>query len=187
LLPDRGNFLPAAVLKEENNMNESEYQELLEASWRRPLTPDELARVETWLASRPEAQMEWESESRLNGLLSRLPDAPVASNFTAQVMQAIDRDARAVERSPAFSERIRRWFRRPAPRIAWALLLVGALWFGYERHQDNVRGEVATGISVLANVANLSDPSVLQDFEAIQRLSKTSPGADDELYAVLIQ
>lgn len=168
-------------------MNESEYQDLLEASWRRPLTADELARMEAWLASHPDAQLEWESEIRLSGLLARLPNAPLASNFTAQVMQAIDHDARAAERAPAFFVRVRRWFNRPLPRIAWALLLVGALWLGYDRHQDNVRSEVAKGMSVLANVANLSDPSVLQDFEAIQRLSETTPGADDELYAVLIQ
>lgn len=168
-------------------MNESEYQSLLEASWRRPLVPDELARLEAWVAGHPEAQAEWEAEAGLNGVLARLPDAPVASNFTARVMQAVERESRAASRSPAFVARVKRWFRRPAPRLAWAALLVAALWFGYDRHQTNVRTEVAQGMSVLANVASLSDPAVLQDFEAIQRLSQTTPGVDDELYAVLNQ
>jgi len=168
-------------------MNESEYQSLLETSWRRPLTADELARLESWAAGHPEAQAEWEAEKSLNGLLARLPDAPVASNFTAQVLQAVEREAKAVSRQPSFLEQVKRWFQRPAPRLAWALLLVGVLWFGYDRHQANVRTDVAKGMSVLANVASLSDPAVLEDFEAIQRLSQTAPGVDDELYAVLNQ
>lgn len=168
-------------------MNESEYQSLLEASWRRPLTADELARMEAWVSQHPEAQAEWEAETRLNSLLARLPDAPVASNFTSQVLQALDREERTLARTPRVVERLRRWFGRPALRIAWSMLLVGALWFGYERHQNQVRREVASGMSVMANVAALSDPAVLQDFEAIQRLSQTSANADDELYSVLIQ
>ena len=68
------------------------------------------------------------------------------------------------------------------PRAAWALLLVGGLWFGYDQHQTNVRGQMAKGLSVMANVAALSDPVVLQDFEAIQRLSARE---DEELFAVL--
>ena len=170
-------------------MNESEYQSLLEASWRRALTAEELARMEAWVAAHPEAQAEWEAEAGLNGLLGRLPEAPVASNFTAQVLQELDREAASAARthSPSFVERFRRWFNRPAPRVAWALALVGLLWLGYERHQSHVRSDVAHGLSVLANVAELSGPTILQDFDAIQRLSQTSPGADEDLYAVLIQ
>jgi anti-sigma factor RsiW len=168
-------------------MNESEYQSLLEASWRRPLSADELAQLEAWVAGRPEALAAWETEASLNNLLARLPDAPVASNFTARVLQAVERESKLAARHPVFLERVKRWFHRPAPRLAWAVLLVGVLWFGYDRHQANVRTEVAKGLTVLANVASLSDPAVLQDFDAIQRLSQTAPGVDDELYAVLNQ
>ena len=166
-------------------MNESEYQALIETSWRRPLTADEQARLDAWLATRPEGRAAWETECGLNQLLGQLPDAPLASNFTSQVLQAVKRESVSKARRPSLLDWVAQWFRRPAPRVAWALLLVGALWFGYERHQTTERGEMAQGLSVLANVATLSDPAVLEDFEAIQRLSQTAPGDDEELYAVL--
>jgi len=163
-------------------MNESEYRTLIEASWQRPLSDDEQACLDAWLITHPEARNEWESESGLNRLLGQLPDAPVASNFTALVLQAVDRETRTSARSNSLFERIRHWLWRPVPRAAWALLLVGGLWFGYDQHQTNVRGQMAKGLSVMANVAALSDPVVLQDFEAIQRLSARE---DEELFAVL--
>ena len=168
-------------------MNEPDYQALVEASWRRSLTADEQTQVDEWLAKHPQARTDWEADQSLNGLLGGLCDAPVASNFTAQVLQAVDRMRTDEGRKPPVFEQFRRWFQRPAPRVAWALLLVGALWFGYDRHRISVRGDMATGLSVLATVATLSDPAVLQDFEAIQRLGQSAPGDDEELYAVLSQ
>jgi anti-sigma factor RsiW len=166
-------------------MNESEYQALMEASWRRSLTEDEQARLDLWLRTHPAAHNEWEAESALNRLLDQLPEAPVASNFTARVMQAVERESAAEARRESVFDRVKRWFWRPAPRVAWALLVVGLLGFGYHQHQANVRSEMAKGLSVLAHVATLSDPAVLQDFEAIQRLAQSAPGDDDELYALL--
>lgn len=166
-------------------MNESEYQALIEASWRRPLTRTEQARLDVWLATHPDANGDWESEAQLNRLLGQLPDAPVASNFTAQVLQALDRETAAEVRRPSFSDRIQGWFRRPASRIAWAVLMAGVLWFGFQQHQASLRNEMAQGLSVLANVATLSDPAVLQDFETIQRIGHTAPPDDEELFAVL--
>jgi anti-sigma factor RsiW len=166
-------------------MNESEYQALIEASWRRSLTDDEQARLDAWLRTHPEAHNEWEAESALNRLLDQLPDAPVASNFTAGILRAMERETAVAARRESVFSRVKQWFWRPAPRVAWALLVVGLLGFGYHQHQTNVRGEMAKGLSVLANVATLSDPAVLQDFEAIERLGKSAPGVDDELYALL--
>jgi hypothetical protein len=167
-------------------MNESEYQALMEASWRRALTDDEQARLDAWLRLHPEAHNDWEAEATLNRLLEQLPDAPpVASNFTARVMQALERESAAAARSTSVLGRLKQWFWRPAPRVAWALVVAVLLGFGYHQHQTNVRGEMARGLSVLANVATLSDPAVLQDFEAIQRLGKSAPGDDEELYALL--
>jgi len=168
-------------------MNESEYQALMEASWRRPLTDEEQARLDAWLRAHPAAQNEWEAEAALNRLLEQLPEAPLASNFTARVLQAVERKSATLERRESVLDHVKRWFWRPAPRFAWALVVAGLLGFGYHQHQTNVTNQVAKGLSVMANVATLSDPVVLQDFEAIQRLAKSAPGDDDELYAVLNQ
>jgi anti-sigma factor RsiW len=163
-------------------MNESEYQSLIEASWRRPLTIDEQARLDSWLATRPGAQADAEAELALSLLLGQLPNAPIASNFTAQVMHAVAREQAAMNRQPTFMETVKRWLRVPAPKLAWALGLIALGWFGVYQHQANVREDMAKGLTVMANVASLSDPSALEDFDAISRLNTSD---DDELFAVL--
>jgi hypothetical protein len=166
-------------------MNESEYQALIEAGWRRALTSEEQARMDIWLAAQPHPQppVDLEAEAALTHLLQKLPDAPLGSNFTAQVLQALEREAAAESRVTTPFARFGQWLRRPAIRLAWAVLVVGTVWFGYQQHQENVREDVTRGFAVLAKVAALSDPTVLQDFDAIQRF----PGQDEELFAVLNQ
>src|SRR5438105_15808113 len=78
-------------------MNDSAYHKLREARWRRKLTDAESAELRAWVASHPEAQAEFEAEARLTDALVRLPDVPVPSNFTALVLQAVERDAAVME------------------------------------------------------------------------------------------
>ena len=166
-------------------MNEAEYQALRETAWRRPLTADEQARLDAWLFTHPQAQADWELEAGLNCRIAQLPDAPVPSNFTARVLQALDRQPAPVTLRPTPLARLWQWFRLPAPRIAWALLLAAAAGFAYHHHRANARNEMAKALTVLAQVTALSDPAVLQDFEAIQRLGQAAPNDDDALFAVL--
>ena len=63
-----------------------------ELSWRRKLTSAEQAELDAWLAAHPEAAAQWQEEAALNALLEQLPGATVPSNFTARVMQDIDRE-----------------------------------------------------------------------------------------------
>ncbi len=67
-------------------MNDPLFNKLREASWRRPLTASEEAELRAWLAAHPEARAEWESDTALNDLLSRVPNAPVPTNFTTRVL-----------------------------------------------------------------------------------------------------
>lgn len=163
-------------------MNEFEYNALIEQSWRRPLTADEQTRLDAWLTTHPQQQADWELEVTVNDLLTQLPNAPLASNFTSQVMRAVERDLAAQARQMSLLGRVKRWLRNPAPRLAWALGLVAVGWFGFHQHQSNMRSDMAKGLSVMANVASLSNPSMLEDFEAIRRLNTSE---DEELYAVL--
>src|SRR6266536_3583809 len=105
-------------------MNESDYQALLRTAWRRPLSLEEQARLDAWLATHPQAQAEWEEEAGLNRLLGQLPLAPVPSNFTALVLQALEEPPAGATRRPSLPAQLRQWFGRPAARIAWALLLL---------------------------------------------------------------
>ena len=172
-------------------MNDSEYGELVETSWRRTLTEDEQACLRGWLAAHPEAQSDWEAEAALNLALTRLPEAPVSSNFTALVVQAADREETERHRVPSWLGAIKSLFQRPAPRIAWALILIGALWFGVQQHRQEKaeasRHELAQGLAAFANVAALPYPAAMQDIDTIQQISHLPDRADEELFAVLVQ
>lgn len=174
-------------------MNPPEDDKLREAGWRRPLTPEEEARLEAWLALHPEARPQWELETELSRRLQNLPDVPVSSNFTAQVMAALDREERreaSAAGNASFARGLRwlrRWLWSPGPRVAWALVLVLAVGAGYHRRQVSQRHDMASGLCALANVTTLSGTGLLEDFEAIQRFSQSAPDEDEELFITLSQ
>ena len=60
--------------------------------------------MRAWLAAHPEAQADWEAEAGLSEALGQLPDAPVPSNFTARVLQSVERESAAERR-----RRSRKW------------------------------------------------------------------------------
>ena len=165
-----------------NNMNDSEYERLLAESWRRALTPEETARLQAFLTSQPERAEEWADEVALNEALDRLPQAPVSSNFTALVMQAVERDS---AREPAAFNQGRtwlgRWLRRPASGLAWAALLMLTLWLGFQQFHTQPKTEQARNLAVILQ-AVAPEPGVFEDFDAIQRMPRAD---DEELYAVL--
>ena len=164
-------------------MNDDQpHQRLRETAWRRKLTDAEQAELRTWLATHPEARDDWENEAALNELLARLPEAPVASNFTARVLQAVEREAAAGAR-----KREGRWprvWRVFVPRFATALVFVGAGLFVYHRHVQAERLELIRSVAAVADVRALPSPQLLQDFEAIRRLRPVPP-ADQELLALM--
>ena len=165
--------------------NGAHYNQLRESSWRRTLTEAEQAELRAHLAAHPEAQADWEAEAGLNELLSRLPDAPVSSNFTARVLQSVEREAAARGRPPlagwAWGWRGLSWM----PKAAAAMLVVGLSLLAYQRHQVVTRVRVAESLVAVADVRSLpTNPEILKDFEAIRRLSQTTR-ADEELLALL--
>jgi hypothetical protein len=161
---------------------ETRYHQLREAGWRRKLTEAEQAELGAHLAAHPEAQADWEAEAGLNDVLGQLKDFSVSSNFTARVLQAVEREAAAQAR-----ERWKFWwpsFGR-APKVAAAVLVAGMSVLAYHRHQVTTRVELAESLVAVADVKSLpAYPEVLEDFEAIRRLSQTPP-ADEALLALL--
>lgn len=165
-------------------MNEQEYNELREQSWRRSLTPMEDAALQRHLSTHPAAQQDWLTEAELNQLLRRLPDAPVPSNFTSLVLQAAQREAAAHVHGwhwPAWLQ-IGKWL----PRTAVATLAAGILLsLGYHEHQKKARFALAQNVVQLTDAVSASDPELMQDFEPIRRLSDAQPKADIELIALM--
>src|SRR3974390_2327092 len=82
-----------------------------ELSWRRKLSPAEAEEVRAWLAAHPEAQEDWDVETGLSEALDRLPNMPVATNFTVQVLRAVERKDNAPQQPVQAGSRISRWLK----------------------------------------------------------------------------
>ncbi len=160
------------------------YQRLLEVSWRRQLTPAEEAELQAWLAAHPEAQAEWEAEAGLNQALNQLPPVPVASNFTARVLQAVERETAAESPAPGLRWRSWRWQLRWLPRAAFAGLVLWLGLFSYHQVQAARRTDMMRSVAAVAGVSSLPEPEILKDFEAIRVLQPTPP-ADLQLLMLM--
>jgi hypothetical protein len=118
-------------------------------------------------------------DARLTEALSRLPDAPVPSNFTARVMQAID-----LEEARAPRPWLSRWnWHSLLPRVAVAMVAIVAGIGVYEHQLSTQRHRMAASVAM---IASQPVPSVdaLKNFDAIQRMSQPVH-ADDELLILM--
>ena len=120
-------------------------------------------------------------QDEMRRLLSRLPDAPVASNFTARVMQAVDlEDARSREPQGRLFWRWRAFL----PRVAVAAIALS--FAGLTLQHYRVAEQRTTLAKDVALVAETPIPSMdaLKNFDAIKGMSRPAR-ADDELLALL--
>ena len=161
--------------------NDPTYNRLRELSWRRKLTEAEQAELRAWLAAHPEARADWEAEAGLEAALGRLPDAPVPGNFTARVLQAVEREGAAELRRPEWRMH---WWLRWLPKTALAASVVAAGLVSYLLVQKAERQRLVESVAVVADVSSLPNPEVLQDFDAI-RVSNPTVTPDEELLAAL--
>jgi anti-sigma factor RsiW len=149
-----------------------------ELSWRRKLSPSESEELRAWLAAHPEAQEDWDAEIGLSETLDRLPNVPVASNFTARVLQAVEREDNAVQRRVHAGWRISKWLKW-LPRTAFAAAAVTASLIGVHTIWEHKRAEAyRQSVTAVSEVASLPSPEILQDFDAIRDLN---PAPDEEL------
>lgn len=161
-------------------MKQPEFENLLQTARERDLTDAELAKLERWLAANPDEQAEWEA---LDRLLVALPDAPVASNFTARVLDEV---RRAEVPGPALGQA---WWRKLlAPQfspiqIASAAALAMVVVVGYQSYLNRNRAEMAASLHTVATIAEMAH-GLLSDFEAIEAIDQADP-IDEELWAAL--
>jgi anti-sigma factor RsiW len=163
-------------------INDPLYRKLRELGWRRKLTPAEEADLRALLASDAEAQADWEAEAGLSEVLDRLPDVPVPSNFTANVLQT-------AERERARDQRKARTWNWPwrfgwLPKTALAALVAAAGVFSYVHGQNVRRAELRNSIVAVDGVKSLPGPDILQNFDVIRALDQTPP-ADEQLLTLL--
>lgn len=141
--------------------------------WRRPLTDSERAA----LRQVPELEV----EERLTESLAKMPDVPVATNFTARVMDAVDREEST---STAFRFFRRDW-RMLLPRImatAIVLIFTGIFWERYELSSQRVT--LVKNVAQVASTKPIPSVDALYNFDAIQRMSQPVT-ADTEVLALM--
>ncbi len=123
-------------------------------------------------------QPELAVEARLTAALEKIPDAPVASNFTARVLQAVEReDAR----------RSRLWnfhWHSLLPRVALGMAVVLFAGLTFQHHERAARRvALAQSVAMIAGTRSLPDLEALKNFDAIQRMSQPAH-ADEEILAM---
>lgn len=146
-----------------------------ESLWRRPLTDAERAAWRT--------QPDLAEEARLTESLAKIPDAPVASNFTARVLAAIELEEARAARKWSFH-----WnWHVLVPRVAVTaaiLIFAGVSWQHYEANSQ--RTLLAKNVASVAVAQPLPSVDALQNFDTIQRMGQPAR-ADDELLALNLQ
>jgi hypothetical protein len=125
--------------------------------------------------------MKDELQNELREMLSCLPDAPVASNFTARVMRQIDLEE---------SRRARKWdfifnWHTFLPRAAVAAVAILFAELTLQHHELNVqRAALAKNVAFVAESQPPPSVDALKNFDAIQRMGQPAH-ADEELLALL--
>jgi len=138
--------------------------------------------VEELLGGDPQARAQWEAETALDRCLDRLAPAAVSSNFTARVLQQ-------VQRAP-LSKAGRRFLPShwiPAgwlPRLAVSGLMVWLGMFSVREYQVVHRARMERDLAALSRLATLPPMDWLKNFDTIDKLSKVKV-ADEDLLTVL--
>jgi hypothetical protein len=164
-------------------MTDTELEALLEAAWKRRLTKAERDSLQAWGRQNPARWRELEAEFRLAEEVQGMEDVPVPSNFMAQVWQGVDRAEEEAHRSRASAPPGVPLWRRWLPRFALAAVLAGVSVAGWWHHQADHRTELAREISFLS--AEVPDPRMLGEFEAIRAMSESAGPLDVELLTAL--
>jgi hypothetical protein len=173
----------------DDQMNGDELNQVRETLLRRELSPAEHERLRRALSAAGAEPGPWDTEVALSSLLSRLPDAPLSSNFTARVLQAVEGEPVRAWGLPSFLEWTRAW---PSLRLgaSVACLLLAFLIYAHYQSASRVRmatsvARVVRSVEAASALAQLPPVEVLRDFDAIQGLSQSRVVADEELLVAL--
>jgi hypothetical protein len=154
---------------------ENKPSDLRESLWRRQLTDAERKALR--------AQPDLALEARLTESLAKMPDAPVASNFTARVLSAVELEETRRGRGWNFNWNWRALFPRVAATAA-VLIFAGTSFQRYEVNAQRVL--LARNVAEVATAHPLPSVDALNNFDAIQRMGQPTR-ADEELLALNLQ
>jgi len=162
-------------------MKDNEFHsKLREASWRRKLTEAEQTALQAYLAANPDARADWELDSALNTALTQLPDVSVPANFTARVLQAVERE----EAKPHGWHWSWNWHTL-LPRVAVAAVVMTFTGLAVHQHEVNSRRTaLVKSVALVTQGQAMPSPDALENFDAIRRMSQPQH-ADEELLALM--
>jgi anti-sigma factor RsiW len=141
-------------------------------------------RFEALLSSDPAIKREWEEEIALNSALSKLPDAPLSTNFTTLVLQRAQLRERARGRGFRFWPR---WSWTQATAMAGIVLGLGLLGLQYRHY--SMRQEMAQQLAIMNKVASdlpagsatAAQMELLSNFDAIRTLAYVPAQSDVDM------
>jgi hypothetical protein len=161
-------------------MDKSRKKNLREQMWR--CNVHSVEEAELTGAADAESGADFQEEAGLNYLLDQVPDAPISSNFTSRVLQAVALEEAKISREqrgwPAWRVGFG-WVSRLA--IAGFSILIGVVSF--HEYQAIKRVQLAESVEQVSQVAALP-ADWLENFDTIKHLSQP-PVADEDLLAML--
>ena len=119
------------------------------------------------------------AQKRLRELLSRLPDAPVASNFTVRVLQAIEAEEMRRSRWGVLAWNWRFFF----PRVTVTAAAAGIAVVAFYQHEAGIQRQLLVQNVVAVASEPMPSPEALKNFDAIQRMGQ-AVRPDEELLAM---
>lgn len=158
-------------------MKSTPLERIKELACRRPLSAAEQAQLNDLLAADPSAWPERNEELALTALLNGLPDAPLASNFTARVMREIANLESTAARPPRW-----RWWslRTWSGRMAWSTAVVAVSLVGWSQYRLQQRSEYVRSLTTIGEVAAVPSVEVLRDFDAIHTFARVPSAVEAE-------
>lgn len=156
-----------------NNAHSNDPNELMAKALRGELSDGQKQVFEQLLRSDEAVRTVFAEEKALQKALDRLPNAPVPSNFTSLVLQAVHAEKPRPARGRGMG-----WFSFRFARVAAGLATFAAAGLiTIHQFRRSEQREIAQSISAFTEVAQVigasqASPAVLfQDFETIQKLS----------------
>lgn len=157
-----------------------------EAGLRQPLTCEERARIQAEIRRNPALKEALAEDVALNTCLRQLPAKPLSSNFTHQILCAIQQKPHAARTPRLFLQWLDwPWKYHGMARFTAAGVALLCIGLSIHVYQDHSRVRFARSVAEMGRASNALNPEVLKDFEAIYRLRQVPVAVDEELLAAL--
>lgn len=160
------------------------YDDLLATRWIRELNESEQTGLEKLFLGHPALREQWEEDIALLEAVDALPNAPVSSNFTHQVMTSLARrvgeDVGTKKEATELTLMQRLGF---VPRLGIGFALGLALFGSFLQYKKGDSAKLVESLAAVTESDTVPSLEELQHFDAIQMLAQVPVDVDWELIA----